>query len=588
MLFKKKCLLNYSQRLHRLRIYAVSFLLLLLIPLCSLLYFSYQQSENNLLIEYEQEALNLTRVTNRKLFRKLTLSNQIPTDAFNYYRYVHNPLTKKTQQVLSPLAQLNEKPLIHGLVGYFQVNSQGTFNSPIWPYPISDIDIGKVTDNANNIELITRQQTAHSIYEALFKSDSIKNMINKGLDLDNKLFDIIFDLPEHLIFYRVVSVANTPTLQGYLVKRAPYLYQQIAEILELRSFDIPILVTLKELDHSNNKYFLYTSVPGNEPQIYQPAHAEEKYQQQTIFEAPLQWPYRNYTLSLSSTALPLPPSAIYSSIFNVVLTIIILSACYGFYNLSVKQLALGEQRLNFISSVSHELKTPITSIKMYSEMLKSGAVASEKYKEEYYEFISSESERLARLINNILQLSSLGRYQQSIKPEYTQLSILQDIIRSKTSSLIEKHNFQQHIVSELAHPEETLALVDADAFTQIVINITDNAIKFFEPAGINDDSRKKIDFIFRKHPMLKNMVQLEIRDYGKGITKEQEDKVFELFYRGGNELTRNTKGTGIGLALVHELVSAQQGEIQVQRRYPGLAMLISLPAKVIDHASFEE
>jgi signal transduction histidine kinase len=77
------------------------------------------------------------------------------------------------------------------------------------------------------------------------------------------------------------------------------------------------------------------------------------------------------------------------------------------------------------------------------------------------------------------------------------------------------------------------------------------------------------------------MIQLEIRDYGDGITKEQESKIFELFYRGGDELTRTTQGTGIGLALVNELIMAQQGEIKVERRSPGLAMLLSFQAKSV-------
>ena len=70
---------------------------------------------------------------------------------------------------------------------------------------------------------------------------------------------------------------------------------------------------------------------------------------------------------------------IYSSIFIIILILDILSACYGFYRLGIKQLALGEQRLNFVSSVSHELKTPLTSIRMYSQMLKEGTVISEEH-----------------------------------------------------------------------------------------------------------------------------------------------------------------------------------------------------------------
>lgn len=72
---------------------------------------------------------------------------------------------------------------------------------------------------------------------------------------------------------------------------------------------------------------------------------------------------------------------------------------------------------------------------------------------------------------------------------------------------------------------------------------------------------------------------MEIRDYGQGIIAGQENKIFELFYRGGNELTRTTQGTGIGLALVHELKSAQDGTIQVKRMSPGLAMVMTFKCK---------
>ena len=133
---------------------------------------------------------------------------------------------------------------------------------------------------------------------------------------------------------------------------------------------------------------------------------------------------------------------------------------------------------------------------------------------------------------------------------------------------------------DVTNPEQTYLLVEQDAFVQVVINITDNAVKFFNKAEINEVTRQKIDFIFRQHPKLRDMIQLEIRDYGQGISQAQESKIFELFYRGGHELTRTTQGTGIGLALVNDLVLAQQGDIQVQRKTQGLALLISFPAKI--------
>ncbi|MDK2593929.1 sensor histidine kinase [Pseudoalteromonas obscura] len=577
--FKNKRLLNYAQRIKRLRISAILLLLLLLVPLSVLLYFSYQQSQQNRLVEYEKEASNLARVINRKLFRKLSVSNQIPADAFNYYRYIYNPLTKQTQQMLSPLAQLNSEQTIRGLVGYFQIDGQGNFNSPIWPYAITS-NIENTGQQNHTLEMITRREIATSVYQMVNHSNTVKQMLIHGFSVKNSQFNISFDLPEYLIFYRVVEVIDQPVLQGYLVKRAPYLHQQIADVLELRSFDIPMLVTLKKVEKSvADTYFLYSPSTEEEPDISQPRDVDVRYKQQFIFETNLHWPYRNYKVVLSSAPLPIAQSMIYSLIFNAVMFLAIVSACYGFYRFSVKQLALGEEKVNFISAVSHELKTPLTSIKMYSEMLKSGMVASEQHKDEYYDFICDESERLARLIDNILQLSAFERQQQKVAPEYTPLTVLQDIIRSKTASLTENHRFEQVHIMELAHYEHAQAYIEVDAFTQIVINITDNAVKFFESAGIDDPARRKIEFTFRKHPTHKGMVQLEIRDYGNGISKAQEEKIFELFYRGSSELTRNSKGTGIGLALVRELVLAQQGEIQVQARHPGLAMLVSFPMR---------
>jgi len=261
-----------------------------------------------------------------------------------------------------------------------------------------------------------------------------------------------------------------------------------------------------------------------------------------------------------------------------------LATCYGFYRLGAKQLALVEQRMNFVSAVSHELKTPLTAIRMYTEMLQQGTVISKQHQQDYFAFIFSESERLTRLINNILQLSHLSNQQQEVEAEYTRMAILQDIIRSKTSSIMDAQGFQQNIIVDLPDPEGIAVLVEQDAFSQIVINITDNAIKFFDKTQIKDHGRQKVDFTFSLHPSNEQLLQLEIRDYGGGIDHRQETKIFELFFRSGNELTRSTQGTGMGLSLVRELVIMQQGTIQAIRKNPGLAILISFKCKIVSGA----
>jgi two-component system phosphate regulon sensor histidine kinase PhoR len=145
------------------------------------------------------------------------------------------------------------------------------------------------------------------------------------------------------------------------------------------------------------------------------------------------------------------------------------------------------------------------------------------------------------------------------QPEDTPLPVLVDIIRSKTSSIIDTNSFQQNMIVEITNAENMLVLIDQEQNS--------------------DAGRQKIDFIFRQHPNYKHLIQMEIRGYGEGRTQEQESKIFDIFYRGGNELIRNTQGTGIGLALVNELMLAQRGEVKIGRIDPGLAMLLSFQVK---------
>lgn len=602
MPLSNKPLLNYSQRLRRLRYLAIIFLLFLIIPLVTLFYFGFQQIKNNLLTEYQREASNLVQIANGDLYKRGMLANTLSVDVFSYYQQVYDQSSGQLKQVLSPLSQLKlTQPVAwlktEGLVGYFQYDADGKFSSPFFPYAftannfdeINQLESDSNTETEISAEMLQRKKTALKIYRILSQSKSIQQMVEQGYVVDKQLFNIAFDVPDYLIYYRLVSVEKENRLQGFLVARKPYLSQLFTEMLEKWHFENPILIKLKDVEHSGQElYFLYQNQTDGRIKVTELTDSNElikHFQQQAIFNTRLRWPYEGYSMSLSTSSLPMTPAMFYSIVFILILITAILAACYGFYRLGIKQLTLAEQRLNFVSSVSHELKTPLTSIQMYSQMLKEGTVVSEAYQQDYYEFIYGESERLTRLINNILQLSKLNNQPQHVQPEYTPLPILLDIIRSKTSSITDKNDFQQNIFVDIADADEMLVLVERDSFSQVIINITDNSVKFFNQDKIRDHSRQKIDFIFRQHPKQANQLQLEVRDYGEGITLEQESKIFELFYRGGSELTRSTQGTGIGLALVNELISVQQGKIEVVRKKPGLAMLLSFRCKLLDKTS---
>jgi len=251
---------------------------------------------------------------------------------------------------------------------------------------------------------------------------------------------------------------------------------------------------------------------------------------------------------------------------SAMLFVILLGGLYLLYRLGLRQIVLSRQQQDFVSAVSHELKTPLTSIRMYAEILREGW-ASEEKKRSYYQFIFDESERLSRLIANVLQLARMERSDFALDLKPVPVSALMDMLRSKISTQIERAGFV--VEYQLDACAETQIRVDSDAFCQIMINLVDNAIKFSLPApehrlqiGVRADDDRII---------------VSVRDFGPGVPKSQMKKIFQLFYRSGSELTRESLGTGIGLALVRQLAHAMHGEVDVLNRQPGAEFQLRLP-----------
>ncbi len=209
-----------------------------------------------------------------------------------------------------------------------------------------------------------------------------------------------------------------------------------------------------------------------------------------------------------------------------------------------------ERRSNFVAAVSHELKTPLTSIRMYGEMLRDGLVSSESKRDEYYATIADESERLSRLIENVLEFSRLENTGRELNLLVGDLS---EAIREACDKLrthIEREGFAFQI-----EIEEDLPAVeyDPDAVTQLVFNLVDNAVKYARHA-----EPRKIEIELGR---LGQRVELRVRDFGPGVPERDLQRVFVPFYRVGEELTRTTSGTGIGLALVKQLAEGMGARV---------------------------
>jgi signal transduction histidine kinase len=211
---------------------------------------------------------------------------------------------------------------------------------------------------------------------------------------------------------------------------------------------------------------------------------------------------------------------------------------------------LANLRSDFISNVTHELKTPLTSIRMYAESLMMKRVKSYSGQKKYLSVVVNESERLTRMINNILEFSKMEKARQEYHPVETSLS---EILESAIGDMLywlEKSGFK--LVKEI--DRKINAKVDPEKFYQVYTNLLSNAVKY------SGDSRNIFVRLYKNH----GSVVTEIEDEGIGIEKEKLEKIFEEFYRIERHESGNIAGTGLGLTVVKEIVETHGGKVMVE------------------------
>lgn len=524
-----------------------------------------KEQETKLKLQTEK----VTRAIGKRIFKHNVLANSIAPNEFDYYQYQFNPETDQRTQALSSLSNPEYYNGPYGLIGYFQIDQALNFNNPGCPSVIRQtLSHDFLTANIS-AELLERRKLTAKLFNIVQQSQQLSEIMAQAeLSLIQK-FDAILDVPNYLIYYRVVDVNGERKLQGYVVNRLVYLDRYIKSVFNYIPFNTPLkaeLISAQEQVHN-----LYLVTTDGKAKKLAPEQLGEDFKFE-LTSGQLHWPYAGFTIRYSAPSLPIPEASVHSFWALSVILLTLGLSCLGFYRLGVKQIKHAEQRLNFVSSVSHELKTPVTSIRMYAEMLASGQVLSEQHQQDYFQFIASESERLTRLVDNVLQLAKLSQPQQIVQPEYLPLTVVEDIVQSKLSSVLNEHSFTATFNYQQINAKQVELYTDPDVLSQAVINIVDNSIKFFNKSQINEQQRQKIDFNFSFVNQNEELLLLSIRDHGAGVSAKQLDKLFELFYRGGDELTRATQGTGIGLALVKELIIAQGGKIAAKSEQPGLAI----------------
>ncbi|WBW99630.1 two-component system histidine kinase PnpS [Oceanirhabdus sp. W0125-5] len=224
---------------------------------------------------------------------------------------------------------------------------------------------------------------------------------------------------------------------------------------------------------------------------------------------------------------------------------------------------LEKMRTQFVANVSHELKTPLTSIKGFAETLKD--VDDVETKNKFLDIINTEAERLTRLINDILTLSHIEQQTEMVNESVYVNEIIDDVYNLIKST---KKGKERDIRMELQSVAPLWG--DSDKFKQMLINLVDNAVKYSESG----------DKIYIRSYYDKGSCIIEVEDTGVGISEHKIPRLFERFYRVDKARSRETGGTGLGLAIVKHIVIAFNGKINVEsQKGVGTKFIVSIPYK---------
>jgi len=230
-----------------------------------------------------------------------------------------------------------------------------------------------------------------------------------------------------------------------------------------------------------------------------------------------------------------------------------------------KEMALARLKSDFVSNVSHELRTPLALIRLYAETLELGRITTSDKKQQYYRIIRKESERLSALINNILDFSRIEAGRKEYEFRETDIA---ELISNTLDSYRYQIEQQGFAFEESIDPDLPAVYVDREAIARALVNLMNNALKY------SSDQKFLGVKLYRDN----GAVKLEVADRGIGIARRDQAKIFEKFYRAGDPLVHNTKGSGLGLSLVRHISQAHGGDISVESTPgKGSKFILSIP-----------
>gem|GEM_PF-316721 len=220
------------------------------------------------------------------------------------------------------------------------------------------------------------------------------------------------------------------------------------------------------------------------------------------------------------------------------------------------EVRLAQQRTTFVANVSHELKTPLTSIRMFAEMLRDGRQPDPERQKHYLDIMTAEAERLTRLINNVLDFSRMERGEKHYNMGSCDLVSLSMGVTESQRARLENNGFE---VVFTARGGQLTAVADEEAVKQALVNLLSNAEKY-------SARRKKIEVEIGREGY---SAVISVKDRGVGIKPGEAGKVFNEFYRTDDTLTSKVKGAGLGLTIARRIIRDHNGDVRYRQRDGG-------------------
>lgn len=620
-LIKKRLVLIYSA------IFAV-----IALPVAGLLYDSYLHMQDESKAEWAMHATQVLKMANNRIKDDLAIENK---RSFMEYRFIKvaKTISAGEQPTYSDLAlnfpvtscnsdssKLDYCSQYAGLIGHFQIDPDGVFSTPYLPagalgqvqlenkdiresfqnrlkFIVRDmgiknkgtaatLDTSKVAGESSN----ALDQLANEVDLSKSKNRKKRMRVERTSEQEQFAFNVESAKMDTSGLYRIFPYVGTmdiaiESFQAELNRQYIVFYRNVLRgeenfvqgfVVDLREY-LRSIVDLEVGDYASedNHLALKFTYKGDLISFGIDTRFAVK-----VFEENLAEPLNAITMSVyvdKSVQEAGGNGQIISNgqllfLIGGIMFLLLGGGLISIYRLTQSQLNLAQKRQDFISAVSHELKTPLTTIKMRAEILQTSYQKMDDAKRKRsFDQIASESDRLTRLIQNVLDLSKIdgNRWVANIRKDWPK-AVLDDFVTMYTKN-IEDHGFSLTVScdSDIDHVQ---LMMDRDAVMQILTNLVDNSLKFSKNADYK--------MIIIEMKTEGDHVYFAVRDYGPGIPPSEMKKVFQEFYRVENEMTRTTKGTGIGLSMVKKLCALSNMKIEIENANPGLRTKIHFPPMV--------